>query len=374
MAPQSPDHSSSELVDPDRIDLSVASAAFRAFAEWCVRHWVRYLLVLPVFIGLSLLHSTFAEPGYQAVVKVLPYRGGQTDLGGLSGLAGLAGISLPAGRQGPVVSTEAYPEITASFSFRSRLLRERIHFSTGEETLSAWLNRTTRSWWSEEEATGSSTAADSSVTDSPAPISAKGGRPVPVRVPLSFMQQVRWVGARVRTSVDRKTGIVTTEARMPDPVAAADLAQAASDLLTHDLMAYETRRADEQARFLQQQYSQANLRYRSAQLAVARFQDNNRVIGSAVTSAELTRLQRELNVAEELLRSVTAQLESARVRQQEDTPLIAMLEPAVVPARASWPRPALSLAVMVLLGGLSTTLWLYIGFRTERAKHTKAAA
>lgn len=354
--------------DPDRIDLDAVSEAVGAFTRFCVGRWRLYAVVVGVALALSVLHSVVAERSYVAVVKVLPYRSARTDLGGLSGLAGLAGISLPTGSLGPVVSTDAYPELVASFSFRARLLQRPIRFVEGPDTLSRWLSRRSGT----EEAPVRMEARDDSLT-SLAQATAQLGpeadhRPAPLRLPASFVRQVKWVGSRVHTSVERQTGIVTTEARMPDPVAAADLAREASDLLTRDLIRYETRRASEQGRFLQEQQAEAEVRHRSAQLAVARFRDQNRMLTSAVSNVELERLQRELAVADEVLRSLTVQLESSRVKERETTPVMAMLEPAVVPTRPAWPRPALSLFLMGLLGAAAATAWLLVEYRRGPAR------
>ena len=342
--------------DPDRLDLAAFREESRRFARFVVRSWRLVGLVLVVGAALSLAHSMLADKVYRATVRALPYKSSRSDLGNLSSIAGLAGISLPNIAASATIPAEVYPEIVGSLNFRSRLLDRELTFGSGRATLTAWLDA--RRGRTDRPAARTPTAPSGN-----GPASLAEYPPAPVTMTDEDWMRARWLGDRMSASADRRTGVLTISAELADAEGAASLVATAAEMLTQDIVALESRRAAEQVSFLEQRRLLAEQRFQGAQEADAAFRDQNRVLTTARGMTQGQRLQRELAVAEEVLRSTTAQLEAAQFRRAENTPVFAILEPAVVPTRPVWPRPALSLALSLVASFAVATALVWRRYR-----------
>ncbi|MEN9839050.1 MAG: hypothetical protein RL177_529, partial [Bacteroidota bacterium] len=140
------------------------------------------------------------------------------------------------------------------------------------------------------------------------------------------------------------------------PVAAAELVKATGEQLMKVVAEYESRKASEQAGFLRRQQQQAEERYRAAQRALAEYQNKNKGTLFATDQIEGQVLNAEFNLASDLYRSITQQLEASLVKEQEDTPVLTILEPAVIPVKPVEPKKSFSLIVAFLLSSIVATL------------------
>lgn len=335
------------------------------FARSTVRScWARRLMFvrsIGVAVVVVLLYAFGSTREYTVTTKILPYRTERSALGGLSGLAGLAGVSLPLGSAGQVVPADLYPEVASSFSFRSDLAVTPIHFSDASRSYITFFDSVYAPSLVEQSVKygvmlplTAYEAIRGKLTPQTNAISAYVGAMDSVGIRSHSRRFVRIVDGmklRVTTTLNKKTGIISITARMPDPVAAADLARVTADRLTAEIVRFESKKAAEQARFLGEQKDLAERRYRSAQSSVAEFQDRNKSLSSAVSQVELQRLQSDFTLAFDLYKNLATQYESARVKEREDTPVFSVIDPSVVPYAPSSPRKLQLLLLAVLVGG-----------------------
>jgi uncharacterized protein involved in exopolysaccharide biosynthesis len=160
-----------------------------------------------------------------------------------------------------------------------------------------------------------------------------------------FRRVLRELAERIDVSVDRRTSIITLRATMPDSVAAAGLVQATVAELMRTVIAYEVRKADEQLRFLEAEYTAAQLRYERAQRDLASFSDSNRMLTSAVARIEQQRRERDASLAFEVLEQFTREREQARIKRNQDIPVFAILEDPMIPNHRSSPRRLLIIGI-----------------------------
>jgi uncharacterized protein involved in exopolysaccharide biosynthesis len=308
------------------------------------------MIALGAFVALG------TGPEYRSQTLLVPYRSA-TNAGGLSGLAGLAGLRLPAGGGRDVVITaDLYPDLAQTFDFRSTVASEPIAFTDRDTLLSPVAFFSSEYQPSAVELVAQYTlglrevigaAWEESTRDSSGPVVPANAPP---RIPAGFERIVRKVGERLSVTTDRRTGIISISAQMPDPVAAASLAQATADRLTEVVIAYEVQKADEQLRFLETQYSESESRYNAAQRALAAFADRNRMLQSATAQIERERLQREVDAAFEVYQQFSREREQARIKRSQDTPVFTVLQRATVPNERVSPRRALIVLVAALIG------------------------
>lgn len=332
-----------------------ASAGVRAV--WDARRTVLIFAGVGVAIGLLLAFGRPRE--YTAKMTILPYRN-PASIGGLGGLAGFAALRMPGGSGGEqLITVDLYPEVSATLDFRVALAETPIRFSSLDTSMSgiryfeeihdpglvAGIRQFTIGLpglilTKMRGKAGTMRLADKTPRDTAAIIGYSA----------EFLQQINDLGQRLSITSDRKTGVLRIVAQMPDPYAAADLVRTAAKLLMERIIFYEARKATEQLRFLETQRAMLQLRFDRADRAYAGFLDQNRVLLSATAQIGRDRLERERNLSVSLLEQVQIQIEGARTKVSQDTPVFTVLDPVTVPPGPSAPRRARLLSLWTFVG------------------------
>jgi uncharacterized protein involved in exopolysaccharide biosynthesis len=166
---------------------------------------------------------------------------------------------------------------------------------------------------------------------------------------LEFVEYMR---QQVTANLDVESGVVTVTSRMPDPYAAAAVGNRAFELLKRYLKEYRTEKLKTDLAFVQEQYGKARERFVAAQNDLAEFRDKNYNLRTAKSQTELERLQSEYDLAFNVYNSLAQQLEQAKMKLQEQTPLFKTLQPFMVPVERSSPKRTLMVLVFAFLGGV----------------------
>lgn len=348
---------------PDNSELGLAEliAELRLFARsvWGERTMILRLMGLAAAIGLFVALGSGEE--YSAKTRVLPYRSGAGAVGGLSGLAGLAGIRLPAGAADQTITADLYPEVAKSQDFRIIVAETPLFFSSlGRRASTVEYFRDLRVTPLTEllaDYTIGLPGEVSSLLRSSTPAvrtseAASDSTPVIASYDRRYLKLVETLDKRLSIFIDKKTSVITITGRMPDPYAAADLVRVTSERLMDRIIDYESRKAGEQFRFVNEQYQQAKVRYERAQRELATFADRNRTLMSATSQIDRDRLQRDYDLAFEVYQQFSRELEQARIKMNQDTPVFTVLEQVTVPTDRTSPRRAQIMLVALFLGAL----------------------
>ncbi len=311
-------------------------------------------------IGLIIAFGSPVE--YAASMRLLPYRGGGGSAG-LSGLAGLAGIRLPNGANDQTITADLYPEVAKSLDFLIPVAETPLRFSTLDRQVSTieYLRDIRRPSVIEVIASYSiglprrllsiaNPAQDNEVEQPKGPLETVAERLVVRQYDQSYLYLLETLSTRLSVSSNKKTAIITISARMPDRYAAADLVRVSADRLMKRIIEYESRRAGESFRFVNEQYMQANVRYERAQRDLATFSDRNRTLMSATAQIERDRLQRDYDIAFEVYQEVSRELEQARIKMNQDTPVFTVLDQVTVPNTRTSPNRKSIMVFSLFLG------------------------
>lgn len=353
----------------DELTFSEILRSWRDFAFEVSRQ--RSSLRAPLIISL-LIGVVFAFAGpveFQATTRLIPYRSGAS-APGLQGLAGLAGIRLPANSGGEaIIASEFYPEVARTLDFRISVAETPVAFSDIEQRRSAAkffdeVYKPSLLSLIAQFTIGLPGLVVSAVYEgAPRPTVPQVADDGSIRlraIDRRYERLVHRIGERISVSHDKKSGIVTVGAEMPDPLAAADLAKVAAQQLMQSVVGFEVRRAEEQLVFVEAQFRIAKARHETAQRELAVFADRNRMLMSAVGQLERMRLEREAELAFDLYQQLARETEQARLRRSQDTPTFSVLDQVTVPNRKSKPRRLLLLVLAVflgLVGGLTRVAW-----------------
>ncbi|MFC5413002.1 lipopolysaccharide biosynthesis protein [Larkinella bovis] len=326
------------------------------------RNAVLLFAMLGAVIGL---YYAFSKPDdYKAAVTVMPEvsagsAGGAG--GGLGSLAGLAGISLD-NAAGDVIRPDLYPNVLESIPFALDILKQQVYSQTYRTTmpLQTYLQRHGRET-ALQRLTGQT---DSNPPDPAKPATVNLPDPKNYSKALQITPEQEGLANalinRIQTTYERRTGIVTIEVTLPDPVVAATVARLSLEYLTNYITSYRTQKVRNQERFLSEQVEQARRRYQASEYELESYRDRNRSLYSGLARIAEQRLQAEFLLSQNVYNDLSRQLEQAKIKVQDETPVFKMLEPPRIPLRASGPKRMMLIFAATAAGILAGLGWTLV--------------
>ena len=296
----------------------------------------------------------FRKPNqYSSQVTVMPevQAKGAGGLGNLGSLAGLAGINLESlSASSDAIRPDLYPTVIQSVPFALHLLKQPVIEKDRKKAipLQAFIEKN-----SSKSLTGVIGAWLSLSKEQHA--ASRISNPDILTLSKEQEEQVLYIQQVVSINYDKKTGIVTISTILPDPVVAATVVQQALDYLTNYITEYRTEKANKEVEFLRKQVDSAKRRYEQTEVGLSVFRDRNRNLVMNTAKIEEQRMQAEFLLAQELYNSLTKQLELAKIKVQEQTPVFKILNPAQVPLRKSKPARAVIIIIAAIAGAVLVT-------------------
>ena len=151
-------------------------------------------------------------------------------------------------------------------------------------------------------------------------------------------------------TLDDKNGYLSLAVIMPEPIAAAELAEAAVTLLQKYITEFKIEKVQSNLDFVQERYDEAKANFEDIQDRRARFRDANLNTTKYSARTQLEKLDAEYTLAMNLYSELASKLEQAKINVKETTPILTVINPVTVPLEKSKPRRA-----MILFG------WTFFG-------------
>ena len=166
---------------------------------------------------------------------------------------------------------------------------------------------------------------------------------------------------QITAEVDKKTAITTLTVTLQDPKVTATMADTVVSKLQQYIISYRTRKAKEDCEYLEKLYKERQQEYYAAQRSFAHYVDANSNMVFQSTMAERERLQNDMSLAYQVYSQVAQQLQVARAKVQEEKPVFAVVEPAVVPLQPSGTSKKVIVIEFIFLALASTGAWQLLG-------------
>ncbi|CAN5142569.1 hypothetical protein BH23GEM2_BH23GEM2_23420 [soil metagenome] len=172
------------------------------------------------------------------------------------------------------------------------------------------------------------------------------------RDPLRRMEiAVDRLGSAISVGSDPRTSLVSVTAQSRWPELAAALANRTVDLVAEFNAEQRVSRAHTKRVFLENRLTSAQMDLQSTEERQRRFYEQNRAWrNSPALVFEEGRLRRNVELASNLYITLRQQLEMARLEEFNDAALITVVDRAVVPRKARWPRWGMLLVSSMLVG------------------------
>ncbi|MDE5709304.1 MAG: chain-length determining protein [Alistipes sp.] len=330
---------------------------------WAERKLVLRWCGFAAIVGLIVAFSIPKE--YTASAVLVPETSSnKNSLGGLGALASMAGINMGSMSDADAVNPDLYPDVVSSVPFAIGLFPVEVGTLDGKLTTDLYdylKNHIRRPWWGVAlSAPFKALGWCISLFREEMPES-DGTNVDPFRLMPDENRIVEALGHRISVAVDKKNSLVTLSVTMQDPLIAATLADTVMRNLQTYVTDYRTNKARNDLKFTQQLYDEAQHDYYSAQQRYARYMDANQNVVRRSVRTEQERLQNEVNLAYNVYNQVAQQLQLARAKVQESTPVYAVVKPACVPLRAARPSKILILGGFVFLAFAMAAGWILFG-------------
>lgn len=288
-------------------------------AAMLFRRWRVFVSFPVVLVLIALVLSLVVHKHFTAVASFTPQTTDQTDLtGALANVAGQFGLPI-----GILGGGDESPDF-----YRSLL--------TSREILTSTLN---------------------SEFDDPRAIK-------PTRAPLLDIldikedtpeerlgEGIRQLLKRIDASVDKRTNIVTLEVTLRWPSLAASVANRMIDLLNEFNLDRLRLHSRQQREFVSARVEEADSELARTEAILLSFLQTNRSYrNSPLLVFEQARLQRKVDLRQEVALTLRRELEQARIAEVRDTPVLTIIDQAVPPDKKSSPKILLNLILASIVG------------------------
>ena len=154
----------------------------------------------------------------------------------------------------------------------------------------------------------------------------------------------------INVEIDKKVNIYTVSVEMQNNVIAAVIADSLVQNMGEYMTNYYTAKSRESYLIKKKIFEEAKQRYYEADAAYAAAVDKNRGISTHSAQLKIERLRNEKALTYNIYQQVAAQVETSRIKLQEDTPVITVIEPASISAKPIAPNKILIIILCIIMG------------------------
>ena len=316
-------------------------------------------LIIGVIVAISIPKQ------YTVEVSLSPEMGNNKG-GGLSGLAAsFLGSGVTMGDGTDALNASLSADIVSSTPFLLELSNMKVPVSGSEEiSLSSYLNEESSPWWgyvigfpgmviggvkslfteNEDESISSDKASRGTI-----------------ELSKKESQMIESLKGKIAASVDKKTSMTTVSVTLQSPKVAAVVADSVVNKLQEYIIDYRTSKSKEDCLYLEKLFKERQREYYEAQKKYADYMDSHDNIILQSVRTEQERLQNDMSLAYQIYSQVAGQLQVARAKVQEEKPVFAVVEPAVVPLYPSGTSRKVYVLVFVFLSVCIVIFWNLFG-------------
>ena len=316
-------------------------------------------LIIGVIVAISI-------PKQYMVEVTLSPEMGNDKAGGLSGLAASflgSGVSMGDGTDALNASLSA--DIVSSTPFLLELSNMKVPVSKSEEiSLSSYLDEESSPWWSYVIGfPGMVIGGVKSlfIEDEDETISSDKASQGAIELSKKESKKIETLKKMIIASVDKKSSMTTVSVTFQDPKVAAVVADSVVNKLQEYIIDYRTFKAKEDCLYLEKLFKERQQEYYAAQKKYADYMDSHDNIILQSVRAEQERLQNDMSLAYQVYSQVASQLQVARAKVQEEKPVFAVVEPAVVPLEPSGTSRKVYVLAFIFLSVCIVISWNLFG-------------
>ena len=315
-------------------------------------------LIIGVIVAISI-------PKQYTVEVTLSPEMGNDKAGGLSGLAAsFSGSGVTMGDGTDALNASLSADIVSSTPFLLELSAMEIPVTKNEVmTLNTYLDEETSPWWSYVIGFPGMVigGVKSLFTEEDEIASFDKTSQGAIELSKQDSRKIATLKKVITASVDKKTSMTSVTATFQDPKIAAVVADSVVKKLQEYIIDYRTFKAKEDCIYLEKLFKERQQEYYIAQKKYADYLDSHDNLILQSVRAEQERLQNDMSLAYQVYSQVASQLQVARAKVQEEKPVFAVVEPAVVPLEPSGTSKKIYVLAFVFLAVCIVIFWNLFG-------------
>ena len=314
-------------------------------------------LIVGVVVALSMPSQ------YTVQVTLSPEIGNSKGSGGLAGLAAsFLGNGVTMGETVDALNASLSADIVSSTPFLLEILNMQVIVSPKGDRmdLGSYLDHCSSPWWSYIIGFPSliingvqSFFKYEQITDK----ISQGA----IELSKEENDRINFLKNHITAGIDKKTAITSISVTLQDPKVTAIVADSIIHKLQEYIINYRTFKAKEDCAYLSKLFEERKEEYYVAQGNYADYMDSHDDLILQSVRAEQERLQNDMNLAYQVYSQVANQLQVARAKVQEEKPIFAVVEPAVVPLEPSGVSKKVYVLLFVCIAVICTGIWILFG-------------
>ena len=316
-------------------------------------------LIIGVIVAISI-------PKQYTVEVTLSPEMGSAKGGGLSGLAAsFLGSDVTMGDGSDALNASLSADIVSSTPFLLELSTMKIPVLKNEMmTLNAYLDEESSPWWSYVigfPAMVIGGVKSLFIEGEDEFISSDKVSQGTIELSKKELGKIGVLKKMIVASVDKKTSMTSVAVTLQEPRVAAVVADSVVKKLQEYIIDYRTSKAKEDCIYLEKLFKERQQEYYAAQKKYADYLDSHDNIILQSVRAEQERLQNDMSLAYQIYSQVGSQLQVSRAKVQEEKPVFAVIEPAVVPLTPSGTDKKICVLAFVFLSVCIVIFWHLLG-------------
>ena len=315
-------------------------------------------LIIGVIVAISI-------PKQYTVEVTLSPEMGNNKGGGLSGLAAsFLGSGVTMGDGTDALNASLSADIVSSTPFLLELSAMDIPVTKNEVmTLNTYLDEETSPWWSYVIGFPGMVigGVKSLFTEEDEIASFDKTSQGAIELSKKESKKIAALKKMITASVDKKTSMTSVTATFQAPKVAAVVADSVVKKLQEYIIDYRTFKAKEDCIYLEKLFKERQQEYYAAQKKYADYLDSHDNLILQSVRAEQERLQNDMSLAYQVYSQVAGQLQVARAKVQEEKPVFAIVEPAVVPLEPSGTSRKVYVLAFIFLSVCIVIFWNLFG-------------
>ena len=316
-------------------------------------------MVMGIIIAISIPKQ------YTVKVTLSPEMGNSKGSSGLAGLAAsfLGSGSVIGGDGSDALNAALSSDIVSSTPFLLELLNMKVLIPKENiKTLEAYLDEQSSPWWNYIIGIPGIVieGIKSLFVDTDNPIIDRSLQKGTIELTREERDKIIFLRKNIVATMDKKTAITGISVTLQNPKVAAIVADSVVCKLQEFIISYRTSKSKEDCAYLEKLFKERQEEYYAMQKKYADYVDthDNLILQSVRTEQE--RLQNDMNLAYQVYSQVANQLQVARAKVQEEKPVFAVVEPAVVPLFPSGMGKLLYMLLFGFVAVIVTMGWLLI--------------
>ena len=315
-------------------------------------------LIIGVIVAISI-------PKQYTVEVTLSPEMGNNKGGGLSGLAAsFLGSGVTMGDGTDALNASLSADIVSSTPFLLELSAMEIPVTKNEVmTLNIYLDEETSPWWSYVIGFPGMVigGVKSLFTEEDEDIYFDKTSQGVIELSKKETEKIETLKEKITASVDKKTSMTSVTATFQDSKVAAVVADSVVKKLQEYIIDYRTSKSKEDCIYLEKLFKERQQEYYAAQKKYADYLDSHDNLILQSVRAEQERLQNDMSLAYQVYSQVASQLQIARAKVQEEKPVFAIVEPAVVPLYPSGTSRKVCVLAFIFLSVCIVIFWNLFG-------------